>query len=496
MKKMVFVAALAAFPVALGGVSAAAVARAQEPQAAVASDVIAKVGDQAITFGEINTMLNSSAVVGLSIPALGTPERDTVRITLLDKFISANLLYLDARKQGVDEDPVYQKEVKRFADAVLAGRYGELKLADEVAVTEEQIQAVFKEKGAPDAELTEETRMQIASTLRKEQRQARMAAAQKALRDGVEVKVYAENLAISGDAERADSAPLAEVGGETLTWGDIKDRIVGAGKGAVLADPLAMEDEARRAALEREIDLRIMVQKAKAAGLESDPLYQRRVREFKKTRLINLHRERLLKEIEPGDEALKAYYEENRTRFVLPEARKVQMVVVKTEEEAKDLKSKIEAGEMTMYQAALNHSIAAKAKQDLGEVGWVSQGDVVPALDETIFSLGPGAIGGPVETPAGWHLVTVQDVRDAEYTDFDDEATRKRVRRTYLEERLAAYTVELRKSEFPVEVYEDRLVKLAQQEADMAKALTEKAQEPGSVTEERIKELQKYLQPQ
>jgi hypothetical protein len=113
-----------------------------------------------------------------------------------------------------------------------------------------------------------------------------------------------------------------------------------------------------------------------------------------------------------------------------------------------------------------------------------------------IFSLGPGAIGGPVETPAGWHLVTVQDVQEAKYTDFDDEATRKQVRRTYLDERLAAYTVELRKNEFPVEVYEDRLVQLAQQEADMVKALTEKAQEPGSVTEERVKELQKYLEPQ
>jgi parvulin-like peptidyl-prolyl isomerase len=171
------------------------------------------------------------------------------------------------------------------------------------------------------------------------------------------------------------------------------------------------------------------------------------------------------------------------------------MVVVKSEAEAEDLKGKIESGNMTMYLAARDHSIAANAKQDLGEVGWVNQGEVVPALDEAIFSLGPGEIGGPVETPAGWHLVIVQDVKDAEYTDFDDEATRKLVRRRYLDERLAAYTVELRKNEFSVEVYEDRLVQLAQQEADMVKALTEKAQQPGSVTEERLEELQKFVQP-
>ena len=56
--------------------------------------------------------------------------------------------------------------------------------------------------------------------------------------------------------------------------------------------------------------------------------------------------------------------------------------------------------------------------------------------------------------------------------------------------------VELRKNEFAVEVYEDRMIQLAQREADMVKAMTEKAQQPGSVTEERVKELQKFLQPQ
>ena len=47
-------------------------------------------------------MLNSSAMVGLSIPALGTPRRNQVIYTLLDKVISANLLYLDAKKNGAD----------------------------------------------------------------------------------------------------------------------------------------------------------------------------------------------------------------------------------------------------------------------------------------------------------------------------------------------------------------------------------------------------------
>ena len=495
MKKIIIIAALVVSTVIPGGASVA-LARAEAPRSVVMSDVVARVGDQAITFGEINTMLNSSAVVGISIPALGTPERDTVRITLLDKFISANLLYLDAIKQGVDRDPVYQKEITRFSDAIQAGRYRDVHMVGEIAVTEEQIQEVFRQKAAPGTELTADARMRIESSLRKTQREARMAAAQQALRDDVELKVYEENLSMAGDAERADSTPLAEIGTETVTWGQISDRIIAAGKGAVLADPEAREDEARRAALQREIDLRIMVQKAGAAGLEADPLYQRRLTEYRKSRLINLHREQLVRDIEPADEMLKAYYEANRNQFVLPETRKVQMVVVKTGAEAAELKGRIESGEITMFLAARDHSIAANAQHDLGEIGWVNQGEALPALDDAIFSLGPGAIGGPVETPAGWHLVTVQDVKEAEFTDFAEAATRERVRRRYIQERLDAYVVELRKNEFAVEVYEDRLVQLAQQEADAVNTLSQKAQQPGSVTQERIGELRKYLGPQ
>jgi hypothetical protein len=58
------------------------------------------------------------------------------------------------------------------------------------------------------------------------------------------------------------------------------------------------------------------------------------------------------------------------------------------------------------------------------------------------------------------------------------------------------YTVNLRKNDFTVEVYEDRIVQLAQQEADMVGQLVEQAQEPGSVTQQRLQELQEFLNPE
>ena len=474
----------------------ATMARAADPQADAerVDDVIAKVGDQTITFSEINTALNSSAIVGISIPAVGTPERDTARTILLDRFVSANLTYLDALKQGTDKDPNYQKAITRFSDAVLAGLYRKHIQVGEIPVTDDEIQAYYEQHVVKDTELTDDVRLQIESTLRRQKLHERLATAAKRLREDVKVVVHPENLALKDDETRADNTTLAEVGPETITWGQISDKIIAAGKGAKIVDPSASEDQARRDALEHEIDLRIMVQKARAAGLEADPLYQRRMQEYRKTLVTNLYRDQLLKTMEPSNKALKAYYEANRERFVVPEARRLQIVLVKTKEEAEDLKDKILSGKITMYQAAQDHSIAQKAKKNLGEVGWVNKGQIAPALDKVVFALQPNEVGGPVESPVGWELVTVLEVRDAKFTDFNDDATRQLTRRKYLDEKLNEYTKELRLHEFPVVVYQDRLVQLEQQEADMVKSLQHKAEQPGSVTEKRIKELQKLIQ--
>lgn len=459
----------------------------------ITDDVIARVGDQAIHFGEINTVLNSSAIVGVSIPAIGTPERDTARITLLDKFISANLIYLDARRHGLDQDPDYRRQVERFDDAILAGVYRQKLLLGDIAVSDEEIQGYYHQRMPHGTELTPEIRAGIDATLRRDKARARLAEARSHIRDGVTVVLHEENLDAAGDAERAGTVPLAEIDGEAITWGAIRDKIIAAGKGAVIADPHASAEAARRTALDTQIDLRIMAKKARAAGLDQDPVYLARVGEYHKSRLTNLHREHLIAQMKPTDEELKSYYEVNRGSIVVPEARKVQMVVLKTREEAEAIKARLDAGEMTLYQAAQGHSIAAKAREDLGEIGWVYRGDTVPALDAVIFGLGPGAISDPVETPAGWHLVSVQDLQEAKFSDLDDAATRKLTKRRYLDEKLNAYAVNLRQQAFPVVVYQDVLVRLAQQEADMVRQLAQQAQEPGSVTQQRVGELQRLM---
>jgi parvulin-like peptidyl-prolyl isomerase len=473
---------------------APAVEAASEPPESERSDVIARVEDQVITFSEINTMLNSAAVVGLSIPALGTPQRDTVRIALLDKFVDANLIYLDALRKGVDQDPQYQRDLQRFTTAMLAELYAKDLLGD-VSVSDEEIETYFKSSIVPGTEFTPEARAQIESVLRKQKTEARREEQRDTLREGIDVTVYQKNFQAAGDEGRADDTVVAEVGGEPITWGETRAMLTAAGIAATARDPLAMEVDARLKALQREIDTRLMAQKARAAGLDKDPVYQARLNEYKRTRLINFHRANLARDMRPTDAELEAFFKANQHLITVPEFRKVQMAVLATEDEAKDIKRRIEVGEITMYEAVSRHSIAPDAKKDLGEIGWVEKGKVLPGLQEVVFSLGPGEIGGPVQVGDTWHIMRVQDVRDAQRENLEEEGTRKAAWRKYIHAKMDEYTVNLRENDFKVEVYEDRIVQLAQQEADMVGQLAEKAQEPGSVTQERLKELQKLLKP-
>jgi hypothetical protein len=69
------------------------------------------------------------------------------------------------------------------------------------------------------------------------------------------------------------------------------------------------------------------------------------------------------------------------------------------------------------------------------------------------------------------------------------------VGRKSIHEKRDHYVVALGTNGFPGEVYEDMLIRLAQQEADMLKMLAAQSQDPASLTQQRIKELQKLLKP-
>ena len=225
------------FNLLFANVSMAVAHAGESAKADTDSDIIARVGDRDVTFNQINTMLNSSAVIGVSVPALGTPQRDTARIVVLDKVVSANLLYLDAIRQGLDKDPAYQRDMQNFTEGMLGGQYYRQIMAGDILVSETEIQEFFSKTMKSGTEMSDDLHTQIEAALRKRKLHERVAAKRAELRQGIEVDIYPDNLAAAGEEAPADDVPVAKYGDQVMSWGDVNDTLVAAGRGATDLDP-------------------------------------------------------------------------------------------------------------------------------------------------------------------------------------------------------------------------------------------------------------------
>ena len=81
-------------------------------------------------------------------------------------------------------------------------------------------------------------------------------------------------------------------------------------------------------------------------------------------------------------------------------------ILVRTEEECKELKGKIESGEISFSKAARKFSKCPSGAEG-GSLGTFGQGQMVPEFDEVVFSAEIGKIHGPVKTDFGYHLIEI-----------------------------------------------------------------------------------------
>ncbi len=80
-------------------------------------------------------------------------------------------------------------------------------------------------------------------------------------------------------------------------------------------------------------------------------------------------------------------------------------ILVSTEEECLDLKSRIEGGEDFADIARAHSSCPSKAQG--GDLGQFGPGMMVKEFDEVVFSADVNSLQGPVKTQFGYHLLEV-----------------------------------------------------------------------------------------
>ncbi len=87
---------------------------------------------------------------------------------------------------------------------------------------------------------------------------------------------------------------------------------------------------------------------------------------------------------------------------------KASHILVETQKEAQDIKSKIDNGSITFEQAAKDYS-KCPSKASGGDLGYFGRNMMVKEFEQAAFDADKNTVVGPVKTQFGWHLIKVVD---------------------------------------------------------------------------------------
>lgn len=146
---------------------------------------------------------------------------------------------------------------------------------------------------------------------------------------------------------------------------------------------------------------------------------------------VVLDLEALKKDVSFTEEDLRKYYEENASRYGVPEERRASHILIKVErsapaEERAKAKAKAEAllAEVRKNPASFAE-LAKKNSQDEGsavnggDLDFFGRGAMVKEFDAAVYAMKPGEISNLVETDFGFHIIQLTGTRGGEKKPFE-----------------------------------------------------------------------------
>ena len=142
-----------------------------------------------------------------------------------------------------------------------------------------------------------------------------------------------------------------------------------------------------------------------------------------------------------GDE--RHYVEQTRVRHILIKPDELNSDA-DVQTRIRQLEIRLRGGEDFSTIALANSQDTLSAARG-GDLGWVNQGDTVPAFEEAMNKLAPGELSPPVKTEFGWHLIEVQERRTHDSTEeYERAKVQKLLRARKYDEELILWMRRLR----------------------------------------------------
>src|SRR5690606_15284008 len=118
----------------------------------------------------------------------------------------------------------------------------------------------------------------------------------------------------------------------------------------------------------------------------------------------------------------------NRARFETVEERFARHILFQIDDDttaeaalaaAESARERIAGGE-DFVEVAREVSEDVPTRLVGGELGWITPGMLSGPFEDALYSLDVGAVSEPVRTDFGYHLIKLDQVRDAQVQSFED----------------------------------------------------------------------------
>lgn len=220
-------------------------------------------------------------------------------------------------------------------------------------------------------------------------------------------------LAAGQVAVAADADVIARIGQNEVTEAELK-----AAEAELGPQFQSMPEERRRfAVLSALIDIKALAAEAEKAELGDEPAVAAQL-QFERDR--TLHNAYFAKNgvANVAEDELKARYEKELAAMPPRKEVHARHILLKTKEEAEAVVAQLDGG--ADFETVAKEKSTGPSGPDGGDLGFFSQGQMVPPFEQAAFALEPGEYTKePVQTQFGWHVIEVVETRDAPAPEFD-----------------------------------------------------------------------------
>ncbi len=241
-------------------------------------------------------------------------------------------------------------------------------------------------------------------------------------------KTYLLALLLTFLALNAQAADVATVNGKPVKQ-SLVDYII---KEATTAGK-TVDESARASIIDKLITNEVIDQEAQKTGVDKKPDFLAKEELTLHELRVNAYIADYIKKNPVDDKALQAEYEHQKSLFKGTDY-KARHILVKTEDEAKDIIKQLVKGS-DFASLAKDKSIDTGTKGNGGDLGWFTAGTMVKPFSDAVATLNKGAYtSSPVQTEYGWHVIKLEDTRATVAPSF--ESSKEEIRNFLVSQQL------------------------------------------------------------